>query len=63
MDIKDYVELCLRECRKAVSREEKKLFYHKAFGAVDWEQTRTGENYEEPWDEYRDKFIKEIWGE
>ena len=61
-NVEDYIKLKYNNCLKADNIEDKKLYYHQAFGAVEWEQIRTGTDLTEFWSEWRDKFIFEIWG-
>ena len=37
------------------------LFMHNAYGAVLWESMRTGDDLEEFWEPYKEKFEKKMW--
>ena len=50
-------------CCRAPLIEDKIIYFHNAYGAVAWESYRSGRDLEVWWLPWREKFLKEIWGE
>lgn len=61
--LKEFVEYQLSLCRNhRGANDVKELYMHNAFGAVEWEGWRTGQDMTEFWEPYREQFEKSIWG-
>ena len=58
--LEEFVEMQLQMCKNHRGNE-KELFMHNAFGAVEWEGWRTGKDMTKWWEPYRQQFNEEIW--
>lgn len=61
--LEKFVEMEFDYCCKATTTRDKTLYFHNAFGAVQWESYRTGKDLKDWWHPWREKFLIEIWGE
>ena len=61
--LENFVVSCLRDCANATDRKE--IWFHQAFGAVQFYILEHPEEYEEVakmWSELKPPFERKIWG-